>query len=123
MQQTCVRSFWLALALALSAGVASAQTYAYVADRPNNAVLVYNASTHAPVATVPVGIFPRYIAATANGAFVYVTNRDSADVSVIATATNTVVATVPVGPDPRGIAVTPNGAFVYVANSGTAPSR
>jgi YVTN family beta-propeller protein len=112
-----VRFVVLALVVMLSAGVASAQTYAYVADRTDK-VLVYDASTYAPITTVTVGSFPRYIAATPNQAFVYVTNRDSADVSVIATATNTVVATVPVGPDPRGLAVTPNGAFVYVANAG-----
>jgi YVTN family beta-propeller protein len=126
-QKKCVRSFLsgffpgavrflaLVLAVVLSAGVASAQTLAYVATG-NNTVLVYDASTHALVATVPVGFAPANIAATPDQAFVYVTNRGSADVSVIATASNTVVATVPVGSSPRGVAVTPDGAFVYVAN-------
>src|SRR3954453_15888515 len=107
MQQHCVRSFpsffpgamrflVLALAVVLSAGVASAQTFAYVTDSPFF-VRVYDASTHALVATVPVGSNPSHVAATPNQAFVYVTNQDADSVSVIATATNTVVATVPVG--------------------------
>ena len=59
------------------------------------------------VATVPVGVNPRAVAITPDGAFAYVANEGSDAVSVIATSTNTVVATVTVGAQPRGVAITP----------------
>jgi YVTN family beta-propeller protein len=118
-----VRFVVLALAVVLSAGIASAQTFAYVGDLQNSVVQVFDASTHALVATVPVGLFPGFVAATPDQAFVYVTNGGDNSVSVIATATNTVVATVLVGGNPAGVAVTPDGAYVYVANIFPTASR
>lgn len=102
--------------MVFGAGAALAQTRAYVVNVSDGTVSVIDVPSNTLVATVPVGIAPRAVAVTPNGAFAYVANSSGALVSVINTATNTVVATVPVGFFSQGIAVTPNGAFVYVAN-------
>jgi len=67
-------------------------------------------------ATIPVGRFPRGVAASPDGSTVYVTNLEDNTVSVIATASNTVTATIPVGDRPYGVAVRPDGSRVYVTN-------
>lgn len=115
---TTVRVLALALAVMLSAGVASAQTQAYVTDQATGAVLVYDASTYAFVTSISVSPgTPNRIAVTPDQAFAYVTLSDTNQVAVIDTATNALVTTVGVGGNPQGLAVTPDGAFVYVANS------
>lgn len=108
----------LAFAVMLSAGVALAQTQAYITDQATDAVLVYDASTYAFVTSISVSPgTPNRIAVTPDQAFAYVTLSDVGQVAVIDTATNTLVTTVLVGVNPQGLAVTPDGAFVYVANS------
>jgi YVTN family beta-propeller protein len=110
-----VRVVTLALFLVVfGASAALAQTRGYVANSNSDNVSVIDPVTNTVVATIPVGILPRSVAVTPNGAFAYVPNAASSNVSVISAATNTVVATVPVGLFPQGIAITPNGAFAYV---------
>lgn len=117
---TTVRVLALAFAVMLSAGVATAQTQAYITDQATQAVLVYDASTYASVTSVSVSPgTPNRIAVTPDQAFAYVTLSDVDQVAVIDTGANTLVTTVPVQDNPQGLAVTPDGAFVYVANAGS----
>ena len=109
----------LSFLVALSAGWAGAQPFAYVTNRGSNNVSVIDTATNTVVASVPVGTEPVGVAVTPAGTRVYVTSLNlpsGGNVSVIATATNAVVATVPVGDSPWGVAVTPAGNRVYVAN-------
>src|SRR5262245_16410651 len=83
----------LTLALFLGvfgAGVALAQTNAYVTNSTDNTVSVIDSSTNTVTATIPVGSTPRGIAVTPNSAVAYVANALSNNVSVIDTASNTV---------------------------------
>jgi YVTN family beta-propeller protein len=82
---------------------------------------VIDASSNTVVATIIVGLAPRAVAITPDGAHAYVPNEEDGTVSVIATASNTVVATIPVVPVGGGangvaVAITPDGAHAYVAN-------
>jgi YVTN family beta-propeller protein len=76
---------------------------------------VIDTATNTVTATIPVGVSPRAIDITPNGAFAYVANFESGTVSVIDTATNTVSATVSVA-SASGVAVRPDGAFSYVTS-------
>jgi len=92
-----------------------------VQNTPSNSVAVFDTSTNALVATIPVGINPNpnpfHITMTIDGAFAYVTNQSDDTISVIDTATNTVATTIdPAGNGPFEIAMTPNGNFAYVTN-------
>ena len=106
---------------ALSAGLARAQTFAYVSNADDNTVSVVDPADGSTVATIVVGIRPYGVAATSDGTRVYVANSLSNSVSVIDTATNAIAATIPVGAFPKGIAILPDGTKAYVANhsSGT----
>jgi YVTN family beta-propeller protein len=73
-----------------------------VNDQTEN-VSVIDTSTNTVVGIVPVGLTPRGVAITPDGAFAYVTNETDSTVSVIATATNAVVDTV------RGVTALPEG--------------
>lgn len=107
----------LSLFVVLSARIAAAQ--AYVADGAANAVRVFDTTTHALLATIPVGSGPVPVAITPDGSRAYVGNTQSASVSVIDTANNTVIATVSITYGyPYGIAITPDGAFAYVTDYG-----
>src|SRR5574337_1174616 len=57
--------------------------------------------------TIAVGLLPRGIAITADGARAYVPNSRSGTLSVIDVATHTVVASIEVGIFPSGVALTP----------------
>ncbi len=64
----------------------------------SDTVSVIATASNTVVATVPVGVEPRGVAITPDGAFAYVTNHLSAPgLSVIETASNAVVATVDLG--------------------------
>lgn len=102
--------------MALAPG-ASARN-AYVADSGDGTVAVFDTSTNAVSAVIPVGGEPVDVAISPNGARAYVANESTNSVAVIDTATNAVVAAVPVGSKPLGIAASPDGHRVYVANSG-----
>ncbi len=75
------------------------------------------------LATIPVGLEPRWVARTPAGIRVFVTLEDlSADgpdpggVAVIDTQTNTVTATIAVGSRPSGVVIAPDGRRAYVPN-------
>ncbi|MCW3074880.1 MAG: C-terminal target protein [Flaviaesturariibacter sp.] len=95
--------------------------FAYIANNLDGTVSVINSATNVVTATIPAGVSPIGVAASADGSKVYVTNNSSGSgsVSVINTATNTVSATIPVGSSPYGVAVSADGSKVYVANSGS----
>jgi YVTN family beta-propeller protein len=92
-------------------------TYAYVTNLDSNNVSVISTTTSSVTKTMPVGLGPRGVAITPDGAVAYVTNSGSNSVSVIDTFTNSLITTVTVGTGPRGVAITPNGAFAYVTNT------
>ncbi|MGD8330677.1 MAG: YncE family protein [Acidobacteriota bacterium] len=80
-----------------------------------NVVKVFDVSAGTIVATVPVGVAPRGVAASPLGDRVYVANSSGDTVSVIDTATNAVIATIPVGDAPQELTVSADGALVYVS--------
>jgi YVTN family beta-propeller protein len=67
----------------------------------------------------PVGLVPKYAAATPDGRYLLVSNWCSYSVSVIDLGTGRRVAEVPTGAYPRGIAVTSDGRTAYVAVMGS----
>ncbi len=67
---------------------------------------------------VAVGLVPKYVATTPDGAYVLATNWCSWDLSIVSTESNEVVATLDMGRYPRGIAVTPDSRYAYVAIMG-----
>src|SRR5689334_19957690 len=79
----------LGVGIILGHALGEARPFVYVA-RSNNTVAVIDGTTHAVVATVPVGPSPNSIAITPNGKHAYVTNNGSDTVSVIDTGSNTV---------------------------------
>jgi YVTN family beta-propeller protein len=91
---------------------------AYVADSGDGTVAVFDTSTNAVSAVLPVGGEPVDVAISPNGGRAYVANKGADSVAVIDTATNAVVAAVQVGSKPLGVAASPDGHRVYVANSG-----
>ncbi len=74
--------------------------------------------------TIPVGLHPSGMVASAKGKFVYVANANSDTVSVIATDKNEVVETIncrpegrlPFGSGSNALALSPDGSTLYVAN-------
>lgn len=67
---------------------------------------------------IEVGMVPKYVAVTHDGAKVLVSNWCSWDLKVIDVATGTVTATVPLPATPRGIAVSPDNSTAYVTIMG-----
>lgn len=75
------------------------------------------------MATIPVGMQPRWVALTPAGTRAYVTledvqaeGPDSDGVAVIDTQTNTVTATLTLGFRPSGVVIAPDGRRAYVPN-------
>jgi YVTN family beta-propeller protein len=74
------------------------------------------------VATIPVGMEPKWVAVSPDGNRAYVTmsnlgaGSSGAAVAVIDTAANVLLATVAVGILPSGVVVAPDGRHVYVPN-------
>lgn len=75
------------------------------------------------LATIPVGMVPKWVAVGPDGTRAYVTMSDSSAtgpakgaVAVIDTATHTLMATVAVGILPSGVVVAPDGRHAYVSN-------
>jgi len=93
-----------------------ADDFAYVLDADRN-VAVISRETNTVVANIRVGLDPRDIAITPDGALIYVPNLAHNTVSVISTATNTVVATVGVSDRPVAVVITPDGSLVYVVHN------
>lgn len=67
---------------------------------------------------VAVGLVPKYVATSPDGAYVLATNWCSWDLSIVSTESNEVVATLDMGRYPRGIAVSPDSRYAYVAIMG-----
>jgi YVTN family beta-propeller protein len=76
----------------------------FVATGRTHSVVVIDARTRKPVATIPVGRRPWGLVVSPDGRFVYTANGLSNDVSVIDTRTRRVVATIAVGTGPWGLA-------------------
>jgi YVTN family beta-propeller protein len=75
------------------------------------------------LATIPVGMVPKWVAVGPDGRRAYVIMSDSPGpgppegaVAVIDTTTNTLTATIPLGILPSGVAVAPDGRLAYVSN-------
>lgn len=70
------------------------------------------------LAEVPVGIDPRSVTITADGATAYAANQGSDDISVIDIESGQLLASVPVGDRPVNVTLSPNGRFLAVAELG-----
>jgi YVTN family beta-propeller protein len=102
----------------LWSAAATAQPFVYVADLGSDDVLVIDAATLGPVASLPFGEDPDGLAVSPDGRRVYVAGFLSNTVGEIDAETHQLLATVPVGEGPVGLAVTPDGARVYVTQRG-----
>ncbi|GAA4337340.1 beta-propeller fold lactonase family protein [Flaviaesturariibacter amylovorans] len=97
-------------------GAYAPNPYAYVPNKGNDNVSVYNTATNTVVTSIAVGDEPLSVQAAPDGMRVYIANSASDNVSVISTYSNTVIATVDAVDAPYGMALTPNGQVLYVAN-------
>jgi YVTN family beta-propeller protein len=95
-----------------------AQGHAYVANSGAHTVTVIDTASDAVIGAIPVGLTPRHVVVTPDGARVFVTNADSDSISVIDTTSNTVAATFPVGDSPSTLIITPDGQRAYVTIAG-----
>ena len=80
-------------------------------------------SSHEVLATIPVGMAPKWVAVAPDGTRAYVTMSDppgagpaKGAVAVIDTLTNTLTATIAVGILPSGVVVAPDGRHAYVSS-------
>jgi YVTN family beta-propeller protein len=87
----------------------------WMVNQDNESVSVFEGSTQARVAEVPVGVAPRSVAVAPDGR-VWVTNKESATISVIDPASLKVVQTVPLlrAGQPHGLVFAPDGSAAYV---------
>ncbi len=93
--------------------------YAWVTNRGDNSVTVFDLVHLQTAATIPVGDDPTDIAVSPTRNEVYVANTGGGSVSVIDAVTNRVAATIPVHRAPSSIGVDSLGQRGYVANSGS----
>ncbi len=94
-----------------------------IAHRDSENVLVYNATTHAVEADIPVAGQPVSVAVTPNGQYAVSANTAGDTVTVIDLATLTKVADVPVSSSwPYRVKVTPDSQHAVVATAGDAYS-
>jgi feruloyl esterase len=94
----------------------------WVTNSSMNMVAVFDATTADVLATIPVGLRPRGIAAPARVGKIYVADEGSDTVSVISKRTMTLAATIPLpspfGRQPDHVSASPDGRFVYVGERG-----
>jgi len=92
----------------------------WVVNQDNNSVSVFDASSNAKLAEIPVGAGPRTLAVAPDGT-VWVANKHTATISVINPASMSVSQTLPLpfASQPFGIAFAPTGGFAYVALEGS----
>lgn len=95
--------------------VAATNTRAYITNRNNGTVTVYDTVNNAVVGTYQVGGAPDGIAVKGDGTRIYVSSSTGNTVTVIDTATGVTKATIVVA-NPTAIAINPAGSVVYVAN-------
>ena len=88
----------------------------WVVNQDNNSVSVFDASSNAKLAEIPVGAGPRTLAVAPNGN-VWVASKHTATISVINPASMSVSQTLPLpfASQPFGITFAPTGGFAYVA--------
>jgi YVTN family beta-propeller protein len=94
----------------------------WVTNSSMNMVAVFDATRGDMLATIPVGLRPRGIAAPRGVGKVYVADEGSDTVSVISKRTMTLAATIrlpsPFGRQPDHLSGSPDGRFVYVGERG-----
>jgi len=94
----------------------------WAVNQDNDTVSVFDASTHAKLIEIPVGVAPRNIAIAPDDR-VWVTNKSSANISIIDPVGLSVVQTVamPFGSQPYGIVFSPvvNEAYVVLQAAGS----
>ena len=83
-------------------------SFAYVTVGGLNEIQVYDATSFARVATIPVGQLPHGIWPSGDGTRVYVGLENADGVVAIDTLTNTVIATVPIGQAPQAVVYVPD---------------
>ena len=93
--------------------------FAYATNPGTGVVTPIDLATLSPLAGIPVGTLPVYLAASSLGDL-YVSNQGSNTVSLVTldpvSGGGTVSETLGVGPSPRQIAVAPNGLRAYVVD-------
>ena len=89
----------------------------YIANFFGNSITPIDPHTLSTGADIAVGLNPRDLALSPDGARVYVADNGSNDVSVVDTALQKTIATVKVGNGPWGIRVAPDDKTVWVANN------
>jgi YVTN family beta-propeller protein len=102
---------------ALSIAINPTTNRLYLPHFETDSVAVLDGTTHAVLATVPVGGFPSSVAVNSTTDRVYVTNARDGTLSVLDGPTNTTLATVPVGARPFYVATNPITNRVYVASN------
>ncbi len=94
----------------------------FVANTPNNTVVVFDTSGDAPVVIeeIPVGLDPVALALRpgAGDAELWVANRLSDNVNVIDLSLGRIVAVIPVGDEPGTIVFDDEGAYAFVVTEG-----
>ena len=88
----------------------------YVLCQESGEVRVLDASTYAPIKSIPVGRVPRGMSLSSSGDRLFVTNSWDDTVSVIDTQNLAAVATWTVAAEPSGIVEDPAGKHLFVAN-------
>ncbi len=97
-------------------GICIANGKAYIANKGNGTVSVFNVSSHSFVTNIDVGSEPRYAVSSKNGDFVYVTD-DWNGLAKINTTVDTVAAVIDA--DGRNAALSPDGSTLFVASHST----
>lgn len=95
--------------------VAATNTRAYITNRDNGTVSVYDTINNTLVSTYQVGGAPDGIVVKGDGTRIYVSSSTGNTVTVVDTATGATKATIAVA-NPTAIAINPAGSVVYVAN-------
>jgi YVTN family beta-propeller protein len=94
--------------------------YAYVSDVYGNLYAI-STSSQTVVATISIGAYPYWTAATSDNNYIYATNYNTDVIDIIAVSDNQVVASIPVGSQPISISILSYAPYAYVPNevSGT----
>jgi len=97
-------------------GICFAAGKAYIANRGDGTVSVFDVSTQNFITNIDVGGEPRFTVSSVNGDFVYVTGT-SGDLTKLRTDLNTIAAEIPAYG--RNAAISPDGSKLYVGSQGS----
>ena len=97
-------------------GICIANGKAYIANRGNGTVSVFDISSHSFISNVDVGSEPRYAVSSKNGDYVYITD-DWDGLAKINTTVDTVAAVIDA--DGRNASLSPDGSTLFVASHST----